>query len=228
LGSLKSIVDARTFGKGESMKTQGYDIIGDIHGHADELLALLTKLDYSYDDGCYRHACRKIIFLGDFIDRGPKQREVLQIVMPMVQQECALAVMGNHEFNALAFHTEVPGSSKHYLRARTNKNIQQHLRFLDEYLNRKDELKSVLDFFWSLPLWLDLGGIRIIHACWEENHIEALESESQMTQALLVKASTEGGPPPKRWSTPIVRKGRIKDGEQTAQTGGNCNQATAG
>jgi hypothetical protein len=36
------------------------------------------------------------------------------------------------------------------------------------------------------------------------------------------------GLPPKKWSTPIVRKGRIKDGEQTAQTGRNCNQATAG
>jgi hypothetical protein len=153
---------------------------------------LLAKLNYSCVDGCYRHSCRKIIFLGDFIDRGPKQREVLQIVMPMVQQECALAVMGNHEFNALAFHTEAPGSPEHYLRARTNKNIHQHLRFLDEYLLRKNELKNVLEFFWSLPLWLDLDGIRIIHACWAENHIEALESKSQMTQALLVKSSIEG------------------------------------
>jgi hypothetical protein len=36
------------------------------------------------------------------------------------------------------------------------------------------------------------------------------------------------GPPPAKWSIPIVRKGRIKDGEQTSKTGGNCNQATAG
>ena len=47
-----------------------YDIIGDIHGHADELEKLLEKLDYSWTDGCYRHSNRKVIFLGDFIDRG--------------------------------------------------------------------------------------------------------------------------------------------------------------
>jgi hypothetical protein len=86
------------------MPDQHYDLIGDIHGYADELVQLLQKLGYGLADGCYRHPARKVIFLGDFIDRGPKQGEVLQIVIPMVQQGSALAVMGNHEFNALAFH----------------------------------------------------------------------------------------------------------------------------
>jgi hypothetical protein len=36
------------------MPKQKYDLIGDIHGHADELIALLEKLDYSWIDGCYR------------------------------------------------------------------------------------------------------------------------------------------------------------------------------
>src|SRR4051794_116693 len=85
-----------------------YDLIGDIHGHADELEQLLEGLGYHRHAGVYRHPERKVIFLGDFIDRGPKIRQVLEIVRPMLEEGHALAVMGNHELNALAFHTEDP------------------------------------------------------------------------------------------------------------------------
>ena len=61
-----------------------YDIIGDIHGHADELEELLQKLGYQLRDGVYSHPeNRKVIFLGDYIDRGPKIRETLHIVKNM-------------------------------------------------------------------------------------------------------------------------------------------------
>lgn len=83
----------------------GYDLIGDIHGHANDLIGLLKQLGYSMVGGCYRHPDRQVIFLGDFVDRGCNQQKVLQIVMPMVKKKAALALMGNHEFNALAFHT---------------------------------------------------------------------------------------------------------------------------
>ena len=79
-----------------------YDLIGDIHGHAAELVQLLETLGYSRRGGLYRHPERRIIFLGDFIDRGPQIRQVLEIVRPMIESESALAVMGNHELNALA------------------------------------------------------------------------------------------------------------------------------
>ena len=63
---------------------QAYDIIGDIHGHADELHALLDILGYG--NGTASHAeGRKVIFLGDFIDRGPKIREALETVRGMVE-----------------------------------------------------------------------------------------------------------------------------------------------
>jgi hypothetical protein len=48
-----------------------YDLIGDIHGHAKTLEALLGKLGYAHDGQCYRHPNRQVIFLGDFVDRGP-------------------------------------------------------------------------------------------------------------------------------------------------------------
>ena len=68
-----------------------YDLIGDIHGHADELVELLEALGYQKAQGVYRHPERKVIFLGDFIDRGPKIRQVLEIVRPMIEEGKALA-----------------------------------------------------------------------------------------------------------------------------------------
>src|SRR4051812_17938497 len=91
-----------------------YDLIGDIHGHADELVQLLGALGYQKAHGAYRHPDRKVIFLGDFIDRGPKIGQVLETVRPMVEGGHALAVMGNHELNALAYHTEDPESPGEY------------------------------------------------------------------------------------------------------------------
>jgi len=85
------------------MNKQGYDLIGDIHGHADELEALLQHMGYRHVDGCYRHPERVVIFLGDFIDRGPKQRDVLRIVMPMVRDGGSLAVMGT--MNSMRWHS---------------------------------------------------------------------------------------------------------------------------
>lgn len=174
-----------------------YDIIGDIHGHNDELVALLEKLGYQKKDGVYRHSERTAIFLGDFIDRGPDQRGVLNTVMPMVRQGSALAVMGNHEFNALAFHTEDTDNPGVWLRPRTNKNIQQHQAFLFEYLGefRKDELTDVLNWFIGLPLWLELPELRIVHACWHNEHINYLTGRvcdgNTLSEQLLQDASNK-------------------------------------
>ena len=66
---------------------QGYDIIGDIHGCNLTLVKLLTELGYQQGvDGIYNHPERKAIFLGDFIDRGPGQREVISIVKALYRQ----------------------------------------------------------------------------------------------------------------------------------------------
>ena len=142
-----------------------YDLIGDIHGHADELVHLLETLGYRKQEGVYQHPERKIIFLGDFIDRGPKIRQVLEIVRPMIEGREALAVMGNHELNALAYHTEDPDSPGEYLRRHTSKNEGQHRQTVEQL--RPNELVAYLEWFRTLPLWLDLDGLRVVHACWD-------------------------------------------------------------
>ena len=47
------------------MTVQGYDLVGDIHGHADALNRLLRELDYAEIEGIFRHPERQIIFVGD-------------------------------------------------------------------------------------------------------------------------------------------------------------------
>ena len=98
------------------MTGQGYDLVGDIHGHADALHRLLRELDYAEVEGVFRHPVRQMIFVGDFIDRGPQQREVLRISRSMCKAGAAMAVMGNHEFNAIGWASpdkrwEIPAKS---------------------------------------------------------------------------------------------------------------------
>src|SRR5436190_24142615 len=99
-----------------------YDLIGDIQGYADELVQLLESLGCQKAQGVYRHPERRVIFVGDFVDRGPKIREVLEIVRPMIEEGKALAVMGNHEFNTLAYHIEDPEAPGQYLRRHSTRN----------------------------------------------------------------------------------------------------------
>ena len=153
-----------------------YDIIGDIHGCADTLKALLTKLGYAERHGVYEHAHRQAIFLGDFVDRGPKQRKTLDIVRPMIDQCNALSVMGNHEFNAVSFATPRKDGDGH-LRRRNQKHTGQHQAFLDEYADDLEEWNEVIDWCRKLPLWLELDGLRVVHAVWCSNTVERLATE---------------------------------------------------
>ena len=81
-----------------------FDIIGDIHGCCGELEALLGKLGYVKENGVYSHPeGRKAAFLGDFCDRGPRNADVLRLVMDMVKSGSAVAVAGNHDVKLLKY-----------------------------------------------------------------------------------------------------------------------------
>lgn len=83
-----------------------FDIIGDVHGCFDELIALLQNLGHAVsraDSAFYVKPPkgRKAVFLGDLVDRGPKTPDVLRLVMRMVREETALCVPGNHDVKLL-------------------------------------------------------------------------------------------------------------------------------
>lgn len=156
-----------------------YDIIGDIHGYCSKLKELLIKLDYTEFEGAWKHPERKAIFVGDYIDRGPEIRETLQLVRKMVEADAAIAIMGNHEYNAVAFATLAADGS--YLRSHNAVHKKQHQETLDQFVNYPDDWQSYLEWFYTLPLFLDLGELRIVHACWDEEHIEWLKSKNYFT-----------------------------------------------
>jgi protein phosphatase len=88
-----------------------FDIIGDVHGCFEELIDLLTQLGYSIEqrtnaDGSPSFSVkppegRKLVFLGDLVDRGPKIPEVLRLTMSMVQSGAAICVPGNHDIKLM-------------------------------------------------------------------------------------------------------------------------------
>ncbi len=177
------------------MKTKHdqYDIIGDIHGYAGELHALLAKLGYEERTGAYRHPeGRKVIFIGDWVDRGPAIGEVLRVVRAMHATGTALAVPGNHEFNALAYAT--PDGNGDYLRPHSRKNVEQHEATVEQFAGREGEWRDHLAWFRTLPLWLELPGLRAVHAAWDANAIATLGAGARMTEPLMQKAATRGTP----------------------------------
>lgn len=174
----------------------GYDVIGDIHGHAGALKALLAKLGYRERAGGWRHPARQAIFIGDFIDRGPEQIETIRLVRGMVDAGAALAVMGNHEFNALAYHAADPQHPGEFLRPHSEKNRRQHQAFLEATASNPAERRSILDWFAGLPLWLELPCLRAVHACWHPRYMACLEPMLQPGARLgadLIEAASRRG-----------------------------------
>jgi len=79
-----------------------FDIIGDVHGCFEELIALLRQLGYRVEDGADGAKVtpppgRKAVFVGDLVDRGPRIPETLRLVMAMVQDGTGFCVPGNHD-----------------------------------------------------------------------------------------------------------------------------------
>lgn len=151
-----------------------YDIIGDIHGHYDELIALLKKLGYKENEyGWYHPENRKVFFLGDYIDRGNGIFKVLRLVRKMVKASNALAIMGNHEFNILAYHTQDENGK--YCRAHSAKNKKQIKETLAEAEQNPEEWQSHLAWMMDLPLFFNNEDFRAVHACWDNNVIDQLK-----------------------------------------------------
>ena len=142
-----------------------FDIVGDIHGCYDELCSLLDKLGYSVDkDNCTAQPSigRKAIFLGDLCDRGPKNVEVLRLVMSMVKADAAYCVAGNHDVKLLK---KLRGSNVQLTHG-LEKTVEQMDRQSDEFVA---EVKSFLDTLISHYVFDD-GKLIAAHAGLKEKY----------------------------------------------------------
>lgn len=173
----------------------GYDVIGD--GQDGKLQALLGKLGYHASNGAYRHPQgRTAVFVGDLIDRGPGQVEVVDIARRMIDAGSARVVMGNHEFNAIGYAT--PDGEGDYLRKHSPKNEAQHAEFLRQVGWDSSLHRDLVKWFKTLPVALDLGGIRVCHAWWNPDHVAAVaqasDTDGQVDEAFLLGSFQRTGP----------------------------------
>ena len=179
----------------------GYDIIGDIHGMSSALEALLHKMGYRNEKGVWEHPTRQAVFAGDLIDRGPGQMESVLLVRRMVEHGSALAVQGNHEFNAVSFATLLPDRSD-WMRTRKGARGPNNFLQADAFLKAVGLDTALhhetIDWFRTIPLWLDLGDIRVVHACWSNKAIQTLKPKltdsNTVTFDMLLEASVKDTP----------------------------------
>ncbi|MEX1111655.1 MAG: metallophosphoesterase [Chthoniobacterales bacterium] len=164
-----------------------WDIIGDIHGQAGKLEALLGLLGYIESNGVYRHPERRVLFLGDYIDRGPDIRGVLHTVRAMVDAGEAVALMGNHELNALHYHTKGPDGCP--LRSNKGSKRHQHAATLDQFTGYEAEWQEWLVWFAQLPLYHESEDFRAIHACWSDAHLDDVRGCDFRDPLLLAAAA---------------------------------------
>ncbi len=136
------------------------DVVGDVHGQLDALDGLLHELGYDADG---RHeGGRRLVFLGDLVDRGPNSLEVAERVKDLCERGGALCTMGNHELNLLEWRAGRTGP-KH--------SNAPTIRSIEADRTRWD---PVLDFFATMPLAIELPELRITHAVWHRGCFEAL------------------------------------------------------
>ncbi|WP_417686960.1 metallophosphoesterase [Pseudidiomarina gelatinasegens] len=148
--------------------SRGFDIIGDIHGCANTLVHLLEQMGYRKINGVYQHRRRQAIFIGDIIDRGPRIREALHLVRDMVEHGSARMVMGNHEYNALGYCTRArPGSGKKWLREHNARHDRLIRETLEQFEHYPHEWNDFLEWFYTVPLFIEEAHFRVVHACWD-------------------------------------------------------------
>ncbi|RMG40777.1 MAG: diadenosine tetraphosphatase [Planctomycetota bacterium] len=172
-----------------------YDIIGDVHGFASVLKRTLADLGYRCRGKTWFHAERTAVFVGDLIDRGPEVAETLQIVRRMVDGGHAQVVIGNHEFNLIAFHTPRPNEPGEFLRRRSERHRRQHRATLEQLTEA--QLRDALDWFRGLPVALERDGFRVVHACWSAPHLEVLrrtlaDGGGRFTEEVMVRLCRRG------------------------------------
>lgn len=145
-----------------------FDIIGDVHGCADELRELLVQLGYRVEarhdgvDVVAPHG-RKLVFAGDLVDRGPRTPDVLRIAMSAVQSGVAYAVAGNHDQKLARWLGGRNVQIAHGLQESIDQLGAETEAFRSEARDFLDGLRS--------HYWLDGGKLAVAHAGLKEDMI---------------------------------------------------------
>ena len=143
------------------------DFIGDVHGELEALQQLLSHLGY-HTDGTHPEG-RRLVFLGDLVDRGPDSPAVALFVRQLVINGNASCILGNHEMNVLL------GKKRTYNRwLGHQKGMPGPLEQAPQRVATDTERTKILDFFRTLPVVLEHDALRVVHACWDDRAVEVL------------------------------------------------------
>lgn len=166
-----------------------FDIIGDVHGCADELITLLATLGYRvHGDAAGRPRAvaatppgRRAVFVGDLVDRGPRSPDVLRIVMAMVEAGQAYCVIGNHDAKFMRW---LKGHNVQLTHGLAQTAAQMRAEPADFH-------QQALAFLEALPshVWLDGGRLAVAHAGIKEH---MLGSALQSVRAFCLYGETTG------------------------------------
>ncbi|MEZ9141667.1 MULTISPECIES: metallophosphoesterase [unclassified Shewanella] len=152
--------------------------IGDVHGQTTKLNALLEDQGFDAENSNSSFADSKLVFIGDLIDNSPNTSvnhlELLAQVKDLVNRKYAYCLLGNHEFNAIGWFLQKDDGS--YCRERSNvSNQKQHQLFLEQVGEDSDTHKFWINWFKALPLFMNFGDVKAIHACWHQESIDKLK-----------------------------------------------------
>jgi hypothetical protein len=143
------------------------DLIGDVHGELPTLSALIERLGYDelggHPDG------RRLVFLGDLVDRGLDSPGVVQLVRQLVDAGRAQCVLGNHELNLMRGEKK-KGSL--WFQGEDLETDRDDLRMRQRPLETEAERQDLRDFFATLPIALEREDLRVVHACWNQDCVE--------------------------------------------------------
>lgn len=143
----------------QSLPDGALDVVGDVHGEIEALEQLLAHLGY---DAAGRHPDgRRLVFVGDFCDRGPDSPAVLRRVLPMLASGQALAVLGNHEINLL--RGDAKDGSGWYFDSRIASDEARYAPFARMPM---DQAPAMLAQLGQLPMALERPDLRVVHAAW--------------------------------------------------------------
>lgn len=147
------------------------DIIGDIHGQFEALQNLLHYLGYS-PEGKHPHG-RKIVLVGDLVDRGPDTPAVLDWFMQAHQSGHAVMVLGNHELNLL--NNEPKDGSGWFFNERAERDAQNYAPWQRQPESTKNH---IIQFLQQQPIVLQRHDLRVVHAAWLPKAIAQLQQRN--------------------------------------------------
>lgn len=146
----------------KNIPQQPLAIIGDIHGEYTALENLLIQLKNNSKD-------RRIVFIGDLCDRGPKSVSVIKKVISLIHSKKAYVILGNHEINLIA--NDAKDGSGWFFDSRTKSDNQYYAPY--ERANHAEK-QLIKDFFNTLPIAISMPGLNLVHAAWDQNSIDRL------------------------------------------------------